>query len=236
VGGRRLDIGLLKKVAKKTSKKLKYLREQVSKKANRLGITSEAALILLARDHGIGTATYLRKQSSGVQEQVRSSLPVAFAKSLLTRHAGNVRRAATRGRRGNVRIVIDYLIQDQELHDRCKDLLTARGKFDRAVREATTVFDDRLKSISGIRKMRPADLVGKALNPDLQRAVIVVSADPAEQQGFFSVCHGLVLAFRDPSHHKLSDKFTREDALKFCGFIDTILSALGKAKVHPERT
>lgn len=132
-------------------------------------------------------------------------------------------------------MAIDYLIQDRDLHDRCKDLLMAPRNFDRAVREATTVFDDRLKNISGISNMRPLDLVGKALNPDPEKAIVVVSTSRAEQKGFFSICHGLILAFRDPTHHKLSDKFTREDALKFSGFVDTILAALGKAEVHPER-
>jgi hypothetical protein len=40
-----------------------------------------------------------------------------------------------------------------------------------------------------------------------------------------------MLAFRNPTHHYLSDSFKREDALKFTAFIDSLLKILHKCKV-----
>lgn len=102
-------------------------------------------------------------------------------------------------------------------------------------REATTVLDNRLKTKTGIKNMNPESLVGKAVSPDPTKAIIEVSAEKAEQEGFHSLCKGIMLAFRNPAHHSLSEKFTREDALKFCGFIDAVLGVIEQSTIHPER-
>jgi len=44
-----------------------------------------------------------------------------------------------------------------------------------------------------------------------------------------------MLAFRNPTHHYLSDSFEREDALKFTAFIDSLLKILHKCKVISNR-
>ena len=46
MGKTQLDQGILKKLAKKTGKGKKYIREQISKRAARLGIASSAAEIV----------------------------------------------------------------------------------------------------------------------------------------------------------------------------------------------
>ncbi len=122
-------------------------------------------------------------------------------------------------------------IQDQEIRARCLDLLSASGKFDRVINQATLILEDRIKKKSMVsEKLKGVNLVNKVLNPDLTKTILKVSDEPDEQQGFCDVCRGIMLAFRNPTHHQLTDKFTREDALKFCGFIDVLLSMLDKAK------
>ncbi len=143
--------------------------------------------------------------------------------------------ARSQSRKPNVGAAIALLLSDSELRDRCKDLLLARKHYDRVVREGTTILDDRLKKVTGIFNLNPSDLVGKALAPDPARAVIVVSRKKDEQEGFFYICKGVMQTFRNPAHHALTNAFTQAEALKFCGFIDTILAVVDKSEIHPER-
>jgi len=233
--GTKLDQPLLQKIAEKTNKSTQYIREQISRRASRLGIAAEAAQILWAKELGIGTAVALRRLEPHEQEQVRASLPAVFSGPT----------TAQKGRKGSsrtavrnldpIRLAVDYLIEDEELKSRCGDLLKAKRHFDRALREATVVLDDRLKKLTGITNMNPENLVGKALNPNPNKAVIVVSKEPAEQKGFHGICNGLMLAFRNPAHHKLDDKFSQRDALRLCAFVDAVLAILQKADVHLDR-
>ncbi len=231
---KRLDPELLDKMVKKTRKSKQYLREQVSKRASRSAVSSLAAQLLWARELGLGIAFALNRADPGVRDEVRSA-PAAAAPASTNRTAKHQPRAVKRGKEQNLGATIDFLLQDSELRGRCRDLLLARKHYDRVVREATTVFDDRLKKVSGISGMPPAALVGKALSPDPSKAVIVVSAEKDDQEGFFYVCKGLMQTFRNKAHHTLSSAFTQAEALKFCGFIDTILAVIGKGAVHPER-
>jgi len=44
---------------------------------------------------------------------------------------------------------------------------------------------------------------------------------------------GIVLSFRNPTHHFITDKFSREDALKLVAFIDNLLQIIDSSKVQP---
>jgi Protein of unknown function (Hypoth_ymh) len=224
-----LDQGILKKLAKKTGKKEQYLREQISRRAARQGITSPAAEILWARDFGIGTGRYLSTLPAHIQDQVRDGVSTGGRPARAPRGA-EAKATRTRAIADPVRAAIDTLLSDPELRKRCSDLLKGSGPYDRAIREATTILDHRLKKLGDITGyMNPADVVGKVLSPDPNKAIIKVSTEAAEQEGMFNICKGLTLAFRGPLHHTLKDHMTRQEAVKFCGFIDTLLGVLTEA-------
>ncbi len=229
---KKLDVGLLAKMTAKTGKTKKYLREQISRRASKSAISSLAAQLLWARDLGIGIAVALSHADTEIRNEVRDhrTLPVAQPRRAL----GNSTEKP-RSKKPNASAAIGFLLEDPELRDRCRDLLLAKKHYDRVVREATTVLDARLKKLTGISNMNPAALVGKVLSPDPDKAVIVVSSEKDEQQGFFSICHGVMLAFRNKAHHNLSNTFTQADALKFCAFIDALLAVIGSGVVHLER-
>ncbi len=44
-----------------------------------------------------------------------------------------------------------------------------------------------------------------------------------------------MLAFRNPTHHYLSDSFEREDALKFTAFIDNLVKILSKCRLNANK-
>jgi uncharacterized protein (TIGR02391 family) len=219
--------------AKMGGKPQQYLREQISRRASRQSISSTAAQLAWAKELGIGVANALSKVSADVREEVRS-VGTATRSAIPT---GQAKTAAPAKRRAEpiTAATIRTLLHDNQLHSRCRDLLQRKKHFDRVFREATTVLDDRLKTKTGISKMNPENLVSKAINPDPAKAIIEVSPEKAEQEGFHSVCKGIMLTFRNPAHHSLTDKFTREDALKFCGFVDTVLGVIEQATIHPDR-
>lgn len=72
----RLDPGLLRKLAKKIDKNKKYVREQISKQAGRLGISSEAFLVVWAKKEKIGTAVYQKSLPVHIKAEIRDTLPI----------------------------------------------------------------------------------------------------------------------------------------------------------------
>lgn len=223
-----LNQTLLAKMAEKTDKEAQYVRERISRKASKWGVPSEVAQVLWSMELGIGTASALRSLPPHMQEQVQSGLPTLLPQPQASGDKKGQRRTRPTRQRDPIRLLIQILLSDEELKERCEDLLRARGNFDRAFREATTVLEDRIRRLSGVRGLNPEQLVGRVLN--VNNPILVVSDDAGEREGFFSVCKGLVLAFRNPHHHQLSDKLTREDALRFCGFVDSLLTVLASSR------
>jgi len=230
-----LNLSLLKKMAQKLGKSEKYVREQISKRATRFSIASPAAQILWAKELRIGTGVALRTLPPHVQDQVQSALPTTFApESHETSSRRKPKNRSVTRPADPISLAVDYLLTDVELKSRCTDLLKKRQHLDRAFREATTVLENRIKQRANMKGRNPEQLVNLALNPDPAKAVLVVSSEPSEQTGFHSICKGIILSFRHRAHHELDDNATREDALKFCAFVDVVLGIISKAQVRPK--
>lgn len=122
-------------------------------------------------------------------------------------------------------------IRDEELKRRCSDLLSAPGAFDRAINQATQVLEDRIrrKAGDGGKDLTGVELVNRMIKSVPTSSTITVSVDPAEQEGFANMCRGVMQAFRNPTHHQITDRFSREDALKVCAFVDLLLTTLDTA-------
>jgi uncharacterized protein (TIGR02391 family) len=121
-------------------------------------------------------------------------------------------------------------IQDSDLKARCSDLLSAPGNFDRVINQATQVLEDRIRKLSGAEGTG-VPLVNTAINSNLDRALLRISEDREEHEGIAHICRGIMLAFRNPTHHHLTDDISREEALKVCAFIDTLLATIGRARI-----
>lgn len=229
MGRRILDPKLLTKVARKLGKKqITDVNKIVSRKAAKLAVSSEAALIILAKEHGIGTAAYQRRLDSSKQAEVRDALPALFAPTVRRNdRAQGVGKKSTVGisKRAQLKSAIEYLIQDNEMRERCGDILLAASNFDRPVNQATLVLEDRIRKKSQpIQKLVGENLVGYAFNENLSKTVLrVASNDPDDQRGFTQMLRGTVPAFRNKTHHHIINNFSREEAMRVCGFIDTLL-------------
>lgn len=103
----RLDLKLLEKLATKLNKSVSYIRQQISKRATRKSVTSEAELISWARSERIGSSNYLRKQPAHIQEQARSHSAFSEANSSVgTRQARTPKPRKEKRRRGNTVFVV----------------------------------------------------------------------------------------------------------------------------------
>jgi uncharacterized protein (TIGR02391 family) len=123
-------------------------------------------------------------------------------------------------------------IRDEQLRQRCADLLTARSDFDRVVNQATLVLEDRIRRRAGAdRLLVGVKLVNEVIKSDPATSIIIFSDSRDEQEGLANICRGIMQALRNETHHHLVDKFSREDSLSICGFIDRILRLIDAARV-----
>lgn len=128
-------------------------------------------------------------------------------------------------------------IEDTELRDRCSDILSAPSDFDRVINQATLVLEDRIRAKSGVgSNLSGVNLVNKALNTNPEKTILLVSDDSGIHEGICHICRGIMMSFRNPTHHTISgsNQITREDALKFTAFIDYLLKILDKSKIKKE--
>lgn len=125
----RLNQTLLHKVSKRLGKTPQYIREQVSRRASREGVASPAALVMWARDLGIGVASAMDKLPAHLQQQL--SVPRVVAPTPVRRTTSMVPRARSRrpARRPPARsstgkwVLISHASQDRTLAAALVELL-----------------------------------------------------------------------------------------------------------------
>ncbi len=223
-----LDQTLLAKIATNKGKSQKYIGEMVSKLAHKHSVSSEAALVYIARQCGIGTNHFLRKLDASKRAEVQVLLSGGSPEETVSSDRRRKARPITARpalKRSSLKKATKLLLQDAELRRRCIDLLAANSQYDRAINQATVVLEDRIRK----KATPPTSRVGEALvnfafNEDISKTVLRVSSGQAEdQRGFTQILRGIVPAFRNPTHHHISERFSQEDAILVVGFIDVLL-------------
>lgn len=234
-----LDKKLLEKVRQKLKKKnLREVNVVVSQRADSLGISSEAALVFIAKELEIGVSTYQRKLDFQKQSEIRDLLPMIFSKS---QNKKSKNEKITHGRKDRfstpvpsrlrLKAAIEYLLEDSQLQERCLKLLLASTHFDIPINQATLILEDRIRKKSQpINRLEGIKLVNYSFNGDLSKTILQVSSNPDEQDGITNILRGIILAFRNPTHHHIINTFSREHALKICGLVDVLLKIVDNAQ------
>ena len=131
------------------------------------------------------------------------------------------------------------VIKDDELRERCSDLLNSPDNYDRVIREATTILEDRMRNKcphETLSQLIPqsADqtgdkLVNKLFAPD--NPVLSISSDKHNRIAFHRILLGAVSYLRNPYHHKLDPNTEWSWAWSTVGFIDRLLADIESCEV-----
>lgn len=131
------------------------------------------------------------------------------------------------------------IINDSVLRDRCFDLLEAPGNYDRVVREATIVLEDRIwrkpphevlsRLIPNSSDQSGRTLINKLFQPD--SPILSISSDRAERVKFREILIGVISYLRNPYHHHLDDSTEWSWAWSTVGFIDALLNEVDNCTV-----
>ena len=235
MGRRILDPKIVTKLCKAKGLEPNAVRVKVSQLASKKRVTSEVALVLLAHQHGIGTAVFQRGLDPGMQAAIRDALdkPEPVARRTGSTKVSKTVEKRTASRRVILKGAIELLIHDQQLRSKCADILLARANYDRPINQATLVLEDRIrKKVKPQTPMVGENLVNYAFNERLEKTRLQVASGQAEEQrGITIILRGFVPAFRNNTHHLIVDTFTQEDAIRTCAFIDLLLRVVDSTKV-----
>lgn len=114
------------------------------------------------------------------------------------------------------------LIADEELRRRCYDLLVAEGDYDRVVREACVVLEDRVRKAASYGKSQ----VGVALMQSVfspKNPVLRLSAHEQEQQGAMNIFAGVMGFFRNDAGHNLVESYSQDDVVRLVAMVALLL-------------
>jgi len=130
-------------------------------------------------------------------------------------------------------------IIDSDLKNRCFDLLQSSGSFDRVIREATVIFEHKLRSIVSHDRLsevipNSADQTGEILASKLlapKNPIIIVSDDYNERLAFLKIVQGVLAYLRNPSHHSLKADTKISLAWSVVGLIDSLIQEIKNARI-----
>ena len=111
---------------------------------------------------------------------------------------------------------------------RCGDLLVLGAPFDRVIREAAVVLEDRVRGAVGGSERVGVPLMEFAFSAESPK--LRLSKNKREQLGAMQLYVGVMAFFRNPAGHILNDDYTREDAVQFIAMVDLLLGLLGRAE------
>lgn len=125
------------------------------------------------------------------------------------------------------------LIADEELRLRCQDLLEAENHYDRVIREACVVLENRVRSAIGAgADVTGVPLMERAFSP--KGGPLRLSDLDQEQLGAMGMYRGIMAFFRNAAGHRLVEAYNQEDALRFVSFVDLLLKMVRTAQ--PEKS
>jgi uncharacterized protein (TIGR02391 family) len=119
------------------------------------------------------------------------------------------------------------LVRDAELSDRCSDLLDAGANYDRVIREASAILENRVRTRTKSSADSAVPLMQQAFSA--KNPVIRLSDREAEQQGAMEMYTGVIRLFRNGVGHRLDSTITLDRALQFVVMIDLMLALIDEA-------
>ena len=118
---------------------------------------------------------------------------------------------------------VPSLVADAELGERCQDLLAAEQHYDRAIREACVILENRVRSAIGASP----STVGTALMEvafSMKSPKLRLSSHDQEQRGAMELYRGVMAFYRNAAGHNVIDTYSQIDALRFVVMIDLLLN------------
>ncbi len=132
------------------------------------------------------------------------------------------------------------IIHDEELKTRCSDLLLAPGAYDRVIREATTVLENRIRTkvthevlsdlIPSAKEQSGENLVNKVFSPN--NPILSISDDKDKRVAFYKVLIGIFAYLRNPYHHQIDATTEWSWAWSSVGFIDDMLDVIDNSTLN----
>lgn len=123
----------------------------------------------------------------------------------------------------------ELIMFDDELIETVREIKTSTKTNDRAIDDAVTVLEDRLRKLSGLsRDSYSKRLVDKALRKD--GGILILSSEANEQESWHTLYLGVITALKNPTSHARFSNIPDERAIQVVQFVDYLVGQLQEAK------